>query len=177
MNRLNLALFIMGMLLVTANWGAEEKGSKSEPKKNPIVVMETNFGAMEIELLFDAAPITAKNFLELVKKKFYDGLTFHRVVAGFVIQGGDPQGDGMGGPGYSIKDEKSALPEVRGTLGMAKSGPNTAGSQFYIALDRLATLDGNYTVFGQVVEGLDVIDKIVVGDKMNRVYMEPTKPN
>ena len=161
MNRLNMALVIMGMLLVTASWGAEEKGSKSEPKKNPIVVMETNFGAMEIELLFDAAPITAKNFLELVKKKFYDGLTFHRVVAGFVIQGGDPQGDGMGGPGYSIKDEKSAQPEVRSTLGMAKSGPNTAGSQFYINLKDNSFLDKQgFCGFAKVVKGMEVVDQI-----------------
>ena len=123
--------------------------------------METNQGIMEIELLFDAAPNTAKNFLALVKKKFYDGLTFHRIVAGFVIQGGDPQGDGMGGPGYSIKDEKSVQPQVRGTLGMAKSGPNTAGSQFYINLKDNSFLDKqDFCGFAKVVKGMDVADKI-----------------
>jgi cyclophilin family peptidyl-prolyl cis-trans isomerase len=151
----------MGMLLVTASWGAEEKGSKSEPKKNPIVVMETNFGTLEIELLFDAAPNTAKNFLDLVNKKFYNGLTFHRIVPDFVIQGGDPKGDGTGGPGYSIKDEKSTQAEVRGTLGMAKSGPNTAGSQFYINLKDNTRLDGmGFCGFAKVVKGMEVADKI-----------------
>jgi len=161
MHRLSIVLFITGLFLVAISWGVEEKSSKPEPKKNPIVVMETNFGTMEIELLFDAAPNTAKNFLDLVNKKFYDGLTFHRIVPNFVIQGGDPKGDGTGGPGYAIKDEKSTQPEVRGTLGMAKSGPNTTGSQFYINLADNSFLDAKgFTGFAKVVKGMEVADKI-----------------
>ncbi|MCI0531119.1 MAG: peptidylprolyl isomerase [candidate division Zixibacteria bacterium] len=124
-------------------------------------MMETNFGTMEIELLFDHAPLTAKNFYDLVNKKFYDSLTFHRLVPSFVIQGGDPEGTGMGGPGYTIKDEKSTQPQVRGTLGMAKSGPNTTGSQFYINLIDNTRLDGaGFTGFAKVVKGMEVADKI-----------------
>ncbi|OGC77269.1 MAG: hypothetical protein A2145_04085 [candidate division Zixibacteria bacterium RBG_16_40_9] len=107
------------------------------------------------------SPITAKNFLELVNKGFYNGLTFHRIVPDFVIQGGDPKGDGSGGPGYTIQDEKSAQRQVRGTLGMAKSGPNTAGSQFYVNLkDNLRLDDVGFTAFAKVVKGMEVVDKI-----------------
>ncbi len=139
------------------------KTAKTAPKtaKNPVVVIETNQGTFEVELFMKESPITAKNFLDLVNKGFYNGLTFHRIVPGFVIQGGDPKGDGTGGPGYSIKDEKSTQREYRGTLGMAKSGPNTAGSQFYVNLaDNLRLDDMGFTAFAKVVKGMEVVDKI-----------------
>lgn len=144
---------------------------------NERVVIETDKGKMVLELYPDVAPKTVDNFKKLVAKGFYNGLTFHRVVPKFVIQGGDPNGNGSGGPGYNIKDEFNSKKHIRGTLAMAKtSAPDSAGSQFYICIEPQPSLDGNYTVFGQTVEGLDVIDKIAVGDKMNRVYLEPTAP-
>ncbi len=132
---------------------AEENGTK--------VLLETNMGNITVQL-YDDMPITAGNFQKLVEAGFYDGLTFHRIIDGFMIQGGDPKGDGSGGPGYEIKDE---LPNkhhnVRGALAMANAGPNTGGSQFFInQVDNSQDLDANYPVFGQVVSGMEVVDKI-----------------
>ncbi len=132
----------------------------SKTSKNPVVVIETNQGNFEVELFMKESPITAKNFLDLVNKGFYNGLTFHRIVPDFVIQGGDPKGDGKGGPGYSIPDEKTTKRHYRGTLGMAKGGANTAGSQFYINLKDNFRLDQGYTVFAEVIKGMEVVDKI-----------------
>jgi len=133
----------------------------AKTSQNPVVVIETNHGNFEVELFMKESPITAKNFLDLVNKGFYNGLTFHRIVPNFVIQGGDPSGDGSGGPGYSIPDEKSTQRQVRGTLGMAKSGPNTTGSQFYVNLkDNLRLDDAGFTAFAKVVKGMGVVDKI-----------------
>ncbi len=130
-------------------------------EKNPIVVMETNFGTIELELFWDKTPKTAENFLRLVISEFYDSLTFHRIVPDFVIQGGDPVGDGTGGPGYAIDFEKADTKHHKGSLAMARSqDPNSAGCQFYICLKDLPQLDGSYVVFGKVVKGLDVVDKI-----------------
>jgi cyclophilin family peptidyl-prolyl cis-trans isomerase len=171
-------LITAGLLLLAAAAQADEEKKqtpKSEEQNNPVVVMETNNGTMEIELLFTAAPKTAQNFLDLVEDQFYDSLTFHRVIAEFVIQGGDPFGDGTGGPGYTIKDEKSSQPQVRGTLGMAKSGPNTAGSQFYINLRDNTFLDKQgFTGFAKGVKGMEVADKIseVPKDKSDRPQKE-----
>lgn len=129
---------------------------------NRFAVIETNMGTMKIELFEKRAPITTKNFVELIEKGFYDGLVFHRVIAGFMIQGGDPNGDGTGGPGYTIKDEFH--PELRhdskGILSMANAGPNTGGSQFFITLDATPHLDNHHAVFGKVVEGMDVLEAI-----------------
>jgi len=154
---------------------AKEETTNTPAQSNERVVIETDKGKMVLVLYPDVAPKTVDNFKKLIQKAFYNGLTFHRVVPGFVIQGGDPKGDGSGGPGYTIPDEFNDKLHLRGTVAMAKtSAPNSAGSQFYICLAPQPSLDRNYTVFGQVVEGMDVIDKIVVGDKMNRVYLEPT---
>ena len=122
--------------------------------------IETTVGVIEIELLDDAAPKTVENFVTLAKKGFYDGVIFHRVVPGFVIQGGDPDGTGMGGPGYKFDDEPVTMGYARGTVAMANSGPNTNGSQFFICLADLPQLPPNYTIFGQVVAGLNVVDAI-----------------
>lgn len=136
--------------------------------KNPIVKFEMNDGSIfEAELYPEIAPNTVNNFISLVKKGFYDGLIFHRVIKGFMIQGGDPQGTGMGGPGYSIKGEFSNngftndLKHTPGVLSMARAmDPNSAGSQFFIMHETSPHLDGSYAAFGKVVNGLDVINTI-----------------
>ncbi len=130
-------------------------------EKNPIVVIETGFGNIELELFWKETPKTALNMLRLVHKGFYDGLTFHRIVPNFVIQGGDPEGTGGGGPGYTIPFETANTKHLRGSLGMARAqDPNSAGSQFYICLRDLPALDGKYVVFGKVIKGMDAVDKI-----------------
>lgn len=127
-------------------------------------------GNIELTLDAKAAPRTVNNFVFLARDRFYDGLTFHRVEAGFVIQGGDPSGDGTGGPGYTIADEASGLLHVDGALAMAKSSaPDSAGSQFYITLGAQPDLDRRYTVFGKVTAGRDVAGKIAKGDLITRV--------
>lgn len=128
--------------------------------QNPVVVVETNFGNVELELYWKEAPKTAENFLYLVNKGYYDGLTFHRIAPNFVIQGGDPAGNGTGGPGYQIPDEPTKKNHLRGALGMAKSGPNTTGSQFYVCLKPAPHLDAEFTVFAHVIKGMDTVDKI-----------------
>ena len=135
---------------------------------NPVVTITmTNGDVMKAELYPEIAPNTVNNFISLVQKGFYDGLIFHRVISGFMIQGGDPQGTSMGGPGYSIKGEfamngvRNDLKHTRGVLSMARSMmPNSAGSQFFIMHANAPHLDGQYAAFGKVVEGLDVVDKI-----------------
>ena len=136
---------------------------------NPIVTIEMeDGGVMKAELYPEIAPNTVNNFISLVKKGFYDGVIFHRVIPGFMIQGGDPQGTGMGGPGYSIKGEfarngfrQNNLKHTRGVLSMARSMmPNSAGSQFFIMHANAPHLDGDYAGFGKVTEGMDVVDRI-----------------
>jgi len=142
------------------------EASKISGKK---AVIETNKGVIEFELLADAAPKTVSNFVYLSEKKFYDGLTFHRVVDNFVIQGGDPNGTGTGGPGYKFEDEKVVGEYKAGSVAMANSGANTNGSQFFICLEDLPTLPKSYSLFGQVTSGMDVVSKIAVGDKMTEI--------
>lgn len=132
---------------------------------NTVVMEVKDFGTIKIQLNTQAAPKTSANFLKLVNEKFYDGLTFHRIARDFVIQGGDPKGDGTGGPGYTVPAE-IGLKHTKGAIAMARLGdqvnPNkeSSGSQFYIAINDLPMLDGGYTVFGQVTEGMDVVEKI-----------------
>lgn len=140
-----------------------------DPAKTYSATVTTAKGAFELELDAKAAPTTVNNFVFLARQRFYDGLAFHRVEPGFVVQGGDPRGNGTGGPGYQIADEASGLKHVEGALGMAKTGPNTAGSQFYVALAPQPGLDGRYTVFGKVTSGMDVVKQIAKGDKMASV--------
>lgn len=128
---------------------------------NPIVTMETDLGNMTLELFRDVAPAHADSFVARTKDKFYEGTIFHRVIDGFMIQGGDPKGTGTGNAGYSLKAEFSDLPHVEGTLSMARSrDPNSASCQFFICLGRAAYLDHQYTVFGQLLKGYDVLHKI-----------------
>ena len=131
---------------------------------NRKIKFTTNKGEFIAEMFEDKAPKTTKNFIDLVEKGFYDGLIFHRVIDGFMIQGGDPTGTGMGGPGYEIDDEfgPGLQHNDEGILSMANAGPNTAGSQFFITLAPTPWLDGHHAVFGKVVEGMDVVRQIGV---------------
>ncbi len=130
----------------------------------PSATISTDKGDIDVDLFTSDAPRAANNFLDLARKGFYDGVIFHRIVPGFVIQGGDPTGTGRGGPGYQFPDEPFKGDYLRGTLAMANAGPNTNGSQFFICLADLAgKLPKNYTIFGQVTKGLDVVDAIAAG--------------
>ena len=150
--------------------------------QNPIVTIEMeDGGVMKAELYPDVAPNTVNNFISLIQKGYYDGLIFHRVIPGFMIQGGCPNGNGMGGPGYSIKGEfahngvKNDLKHDRGVLSMARAmHPNSAGSQFFIMVEEAPHLDGQYAAFGKVTEGMEVADAIVSQptDRMDRPKSE-----
>jgi cyclophilin family peptidyl-prolyl cis-trans isomerase len=132
-------------------------------------VLKTSEGAVGLELFPDDAPKTVDNFTRLAGEGFYDGITFHRVIPDFMIQGGCPRGDGTGGPGYQFEDEFNEHPMVRGALAMANAGPNTNGSQFFIVTaDEASWLDGKHTVFGQVVSGQDVVDRISLAPRDER---------
>jgi len=138
-------------------------------KQTGVITLEKG-GEIRIEFYSADAPKTVENFVTLAKKGFYNGLTFHRVVADFVVQGGCPKGNGTGGPGYQIKAEFNKQKHVRGSVAMARSqDPDSAGSQFYICYGTTPHLDGQYTVFGKVVAGIENIDKIKQGDRMTSV--------
>jgi len=163
-------MFITAVLLATGHADALEN--------DPMVMLETDHGAILIQLFMDDCPVTAGNFLNLSGDGFYDGLTFHRVVEGFMVQGGDPDGDGTGGPGYTIPDEPSALANHHfyGAVSMANSGPGTAGSQFFIVVSENGSyhLDGMHAVFGQVFEGFDNLTSISeVPTDANGAPLEP----
>lgn len=154
-----------------------------EMSQNPIVTFEMENGnKMVAELYPETAPNTVNNFISLVKKGFYDGLIFHRIIPDFMIQGGDPDGNGMGGPGYSIRGEfarngfkTNTLSHERGVLSMARSMmPNSAGSQFFIMVAKAPHLDGEYAAFGRITEGMDTADEIVSADRdrNDRPYLE-----
>ena len=138
--------------------------------KRPSATIETSKGRIVIELYSDEAPRAVENFVKLAKQEFYNGLIFHRVIPGFMIQGGDPNGDGTGGPGYEFEDEFS--PRLRhdgaGVVSMANRGPNTNGSQFFITLAATPWLDGRHTIFGRVVEGQDAVERIAAADRDER---------
>ena len=136
-------------------------------------VFDTAKGVIKVDLLADKAPLTVANFVNLAQRGFYDGLSFHRVIADFMIQGGCPEGSGRGGPGYRFEDETSnGVPHERGVLSMANAGPNTNGSQFFITHIKTDWLDGRHTVFGKVTEGMDVVDAVAQGDKINSVKID-----
>jgi len=134
--------------------------------------IETEKGNLVLELFDSDVPRTVNNFVTLARQGFYDGLTFHRVVPGFVVQGGCPIGDGTGGPGYQFDDEFTDHTHVAGALSMANSGPNTNGSQFFITYTPQHHLDGHHSVFGQLIEGMDALERIEQGDVMIRVTIE-----
>ena len=142
-----------------------------DPKKNYTASMDTSKGRIEIDLFTKDAPKTVNNFVFLAREGFYDGVTFHRVISNFMIQGGDPTGSGRGGPGYKFEDETRNNPNKHGTgsLSMANSGPNTNGSQFFITHGPQPHLDGKHTVFGKVTSGMDVVNAIRQGDVITSV--------
>jgi peptidyl-prolyl cis-trans isomerase B (cyclophilin B) len=167
-----LMLSLMLLLTVTASAEMKDKKfTKEEIRKmgDTKAIIETKFGNIELRFFPEAAPNHVNNFIELAKKGFYDGTTFHRVIPGFMIQGGDPNSKnpdksrhGQGGPGYTVKAEFNDKPHKRGTLSMARAAsPDSAGSQFFICVANAPFLDRQYTVFGEVVSGMEVADKIV----------------
>jgi peptidylprolyl isomerase/peptidyl-prolyl cis-trans isomerase B (cyclophilin B) len=152
----------------------EELRTYLEKARSSKARISTNKGDIVFTFYPDDAPQHSAAFIKLAEAGFYDGLKFHRVEPGFVVQGGDPDGNGTGGPGYRLKAEFNARPHVRGTVAMARAAnPDSAGSQFYICLDDARFLDRQYTVFGQMTDGFDVLDGIKVGDTMTKVTIEP----
>jgi peptidyl-prolyl cis-trans isomerase B (cyclophilin B) len=156
--------------MTTQQWNTPP-AMQIDPKKKYTANIETSRGAIEIELAPQHAPKTVNNFVFLARQGFYDGVSFHRVISNFMIQGGDPTGTGRGGPGYRFEDETRGNPlrHETGVLSMANAGPNTNGSQFFITHSPQPHLDGKHTVFGKVTSGQDVVDSIKQGDKMVKV--------
>ncbi len=165
-------------LALAAALPAQPAGAQGKPMHPFAVIVMEKGGEIRIELFPEDAPKTVESVIALSKKGFYNGLTFHRVVKGFVAQGGDPKGDGTGGPGYTVKAEFNKRKHVRGTVAMARAAhPDSAGSQFFICFAPAPHLDGQYTIFGQVTQGMEVVDRIQVGDRMKTVRIEePAKP-
>ncbi|MDR1036584.1 MAG: peptidylprolyl isomerase [Deltaproteobacteria bacterium] len=155
------ALAVAAGLALLAPAPASAQGTPN-PSVRQTVVFDTTMGTFEVELYNDLAPKTAENFATLVGRKFYDGTIFHRVIDGFMIQGGDPEGRGTGGPGYTIPDEfgPGLQHDAEGILSMANSGPNSGGSQFFITLAATSWLDGKHAIFGHVISGMDVVKNI-----------------
>ena len=148
------------------------QASKPDPEKLVAVIEMKKGGRIVFEFYPKDAPGTVDNFIKLANKGFYNGLKFHRVIPGFMAQGGDPLGSGMGGPGYTIKDEFNSKKHLKGTVAMARPNmPDSAGSQFYICFEPQPSLDGQYTVFGQVIEDMDVVDGIQKDDVMSKAYI------
>tara|TARA_Y100000034_G_C6673809_1_gene295966 strand:+ start:104 stop:661 length:558 start_codon:yes stop_codon:yes gene_type:complete len=163
-----LLIFLIVLAIVIGIAGIIKVTDETNTDTNKKIKLETNHGNIIIELYSKEMPITAGNFEKLVNEGFYDGVIFHRVIEGFMIQGGDPLGTGTGGPGYNIKDEftnNDLDKNNRGAISMANAGPNTGGSQFFINLADNNFLDGKHPVFGKVIEGMDVVDKIAVVEK------------
>jgi cyclophilin family peptidyl-prolyl cis-trans isomerase len=147
----------------------EARAWEARISPRPVARIETERGVFELTLLAEDAPLTVHNFVTLARCGYFDGQRFHRVVPNFVVQGGDPRGDGNGGPGYAIRDELNRRRYLRGTLGMALSGPDTGGSQFFVTHSPQPHLDGGYSVFGQLSAGADVLDRLVQGDRIVRI--------
>jgi cyclophilin family peptidyl-prolyl cis-trans isomerase len=169
-----------------AETGSAAAAGQSQPATSPGVlsadqlagkqaVITTDKGTIVFEILGDEGPRAASNFIALARSGFYDGLTFHRVEPHFVIQGGDPLGNGTGGPGYKFEDDPVSLDYRAGIVAMANAGPNTNGSQFFIILEDQPTLPKSYSIFGRVTKGLDVARRIGVGDVMSSVVIEDVK--
>jgi peptidylprolyl isomerase/peptidyl-prolyl cis-trans isomerase B (cyclophilin B) len=163
---------------IVAALPAAPAGAQGKPMHPFAVIVMEKGGEIRIELFPEDAPKTVASFVTLARKGFYNGLVFHRVIPGFMAQTGDPKGDGTGGPGYTLKAEFNQKKHLRGTVAMARrADPDSAGSQFYICFAPAPHLDGQYTVFGQVVKGLETVDQIKVGDRMKTITIEePAKP-
>lgn len=175
MKKTILAFIIVTFTLIAmATFAADEvkKGGEKPVNNNPIATIEMEKGNIVFEMFPDTAPKTVERISHLIESGFYNGLKFHRVVPGFVIQGGDPLGNGTGGSGVKLPAEFNNKPHVTGSVAMARAAdPNSADSQFYICLAPQPSLDGKYTVFGQVTEGLEVIQKVRIGDVMKKVTL------
>jgi len=158
--------------------GKVEKSQYTKRKAdNPEIAIETDYGTMKLELFRDVAPGHVDSMLSRIREGFYDGLTFHRIIDGFMIQGGDPKGNGTGDAGYELKAEFSDLPHVKGTLSMARAqDPNSASCQFFICLAPAPFLDGKYTVFGQVMDGYDTLEKLGKVETVGSLGGEKSKP-
>jgi len=168
----SMAPFIKaGIAMAQENKGTDEVAI--DDKALPQAKITTKYGDMIVELLEDETPNTVANFVSLIEKGYYDGLKFHRVVPDFVIQGGDPTGTGAGGPGYRIKceAETNKTKHSRGVLSMAHAGKDTGGSQFFVTHRATPHLDGKHTVFGRVISGVEIVDKVQQGDLMDKVTM------
>lgn len=161
MKRIGMMAALVFLMMGTSAVAAEIQEGE-ENVANRFAIFATSEGTFTVELFEDKAPLTTKNFIDLAEKGFYDGLIFHRVIDGFMIQGGDPTGTGTGGPGYEILDEfhPDLKHDGEGVLSMANAGPNTGGSQFFITLAATPWLNGHHAVFGKVVRGMDVVKKI-----------------
>jgi len=178
-----IALVLLGLILTLFMTGVIKMPSQPPKSYNSPIPMtidvnkkytaliKTARGDLALELYPQDAPVTVNNFVTLARKGFYNGLTFHRVIPDFMAQGGDPNGTGAGGPGYTFQDEFSSRTHQAGSLSMANSGANTNGSQFFICYTPQPHLNGKHTVFGQLTQGMDVLKKLVNGDKMNEVVI------
>ena len=178
-----IALVLLGLILTLFMTGVIKMPSQPPKSYNSPIPMtidvnkkytaliKTARGDLALELYPQDAPVTVNNFVTLARKGFYNGLTFHRVIPDFMAQGGDPNGTGTGGPGYTFQDEFSSRTHQAGSLSMANSGANTNGSQFFICYTPQPHLNGKHTVFGQLTQGMDVLKKLVNGDKMNEVVI------
>jgi len=173
-------IFVLVTLLLASCAGAPQK-QKTYTAPPPMMIdtgkqytarIETEKGSLLLELFASDVPVTVNNFVFLAREEFYNGTTFHRVIPGFMAQGGDPTGTGAGGPGYSFADEFTKHTHVAGALSMANAGPNTNGSQFFITYAPQPHLDGKHSVFGRLVEGMDVLEKIEKGDTIVRITVE-----
>jgi len=159
--------------MANKQWGSPPS-MQIDPKKSYNATIETTKGTIELELYPQYAPKTVNNFVFLAREGYYDGVSFHRVISNFMIQGGDPTGTGRGGPGYRFEDEvrNNPLKHETGVISMANAGPNTNGSQFFITHSPQPHLDGKHTVFGKVTQGQDIVDAIRQGDKMTSVTVQ-----
>ena len=159
--------------MTTKQWN-RPPAMQIDPKKSYRAVVETDKGNIELELYPQHAPNTVNNFVFLAREGFYDGITFHRVIDNFMIQGGDPEGTGRGGPGYRFEDEVKGNPlrHETGVISMANAGPNTNGSQFFVTHSAQPHLDGRHTVFGKVIEGQAVVNAVEQGDLMVRIEVK-----
>jgi peptidyl-prolyl cis-trans isomerase B (cyclophilin B) len=173
-----LTLFLTGVIKMPSSTPKPQPQSYNSPipmvidvNKKYTAVIKTAKGDLTLELYPQDAPVTVNSFVSLARKGFYNGLTFHRIIPGFMAQGGDPTGTGSGGPGYKFQDEFSSRTNQEGSLSMANSGPNTNGSQFFICYAPQPHLNGKHTVFGQLTQGMDALKQLVNGDKMTEVII------
>jgi peptidyl-prolyl cis-trans isomerase B (cyclophilin B) len=170
-----LTLFLTGVIKMPSSQPAKNLNSPIpmviDVNKKYSALIKTAKGDLALELYPQDAPVTVNSFVSLARKGFYNGLTFHRIIPGFMAQGGDPTGTGSGGPGYKVQDEFSSRTHQAGSLSMANSGPGTNGSQFFICYAPQPHLNGKHTVFGQLTQGMDILTQLANGDKMTEVVI------